>query len=109
MLDDGNGQPLHTGAWCALDPKGRNVSRSAIPILNADPKPRERRKSYNRRPDNSRLLSTQQASAYLGISPNTLRKYVADGGLKAYRLGEKLLKYDPADLNEFLQSKVENA
>ena len=46
-----------------------------------------------------RLLSTAQAAAYLGVSPNTVRNYIARGLLSAHRVGPKLLKFDPADLD----------
>jgi excisionase family DNA binding protein len=108
MLDPETDNPCAPGRGACSNRKGeREMSRS--PILEAIPGPCERQTSYNRRPANSRLLSTQQASAYLGVSPNTLRKYVGEGELKAYRLGDKLLKYDPVDLDKFLQGKAENA
>ncbi|MFV8277681.1 helix-turn-helix domain-containing protein [Mycobacteroides abscessus] len=50
-----------------------------------------------------RLLSTNQAAEYLGVSPNTIRKYSAAGKIKAFRVGVKLIKYDPADLDAFSQ------
>ena len=50
-----------------------------------------------------RLLSTAQAAAYLGVSQNTIRKYRDDGKIRAYYVGEKLVKYDPQDLNRFLR------
>ncbi|WP_394334229.1 helix-turn-helix domain-containing protein [Mycobacteroides abscessus] len=50
-----------------------------------------------------RLLSTSQAAEYLGVSPNTIRKYSAAGKIRAFRVGVKLIKYDPADLDAFSQ------
>lgn len=50
-----------------------------------------------------RLLSTTQAAAYLGVSPNTIRKYRDDGKIRAFLVGEKLVKYDPQDLDRFLR------
>jgi excisionase family DNA binding protein len=50
-----------------------------------------------------RLLSTEQAAAYLGVTRNTLRKYRKQGRIRSFRVGDKLIKYDPADLNEFLR------
>ncbi|QLL06664.1 helix-turn-helix domain-containing protein [Mycobacterium vicinigordonae] len=46
-----------------------------------------------------RLLSTVQAADYLGVSTNTIRNYIARGWLTAHRIGPKLLKFDPADLD----------
>jgi excisionase family DNA binding protein len=53
-----------------------------------------------RRPG-SRLLSTKQAAEYLGVSQNTIRKYRDEGKIRAVRVGEKLVKYDPEDLDRF--------
>jgi excisionase family DNA binding protein len=37
------------------------------------------------------LISTAQAARRLGVSPNTVRNYVANGQLTAIRVGPKLL------------------
>ncbi|WP_082279379.1 helix-turn-helix domain-containing protein [Mycobacterium colombiense] len=50
-----------------------------------------------------RLLSTVQAADYLGVSTNTIRNYIARGWLTAQRIGPKLLKFDPADLDRVAQ------
>ena len=63
------------------------MSRFTNPIQNPHP-PRQ-------------LLSTPQAAAYLGVSVNTIRKYLAEGKIRARRVGVKLIKFDPADLDEF--------
>ena len=47
------------------------------------------------------LLSSIEAAAYLNVSVNTLRKYVAAGDITARRVGPRLLKYDPAELEAF--------
>ena len=38
---------------------------------------------------------------------NTVRKYMAEGKIVAYRVGKKLIKFDTADLNDFLK-KMDN-
>ena len=45
-----------------------------------------------------RLLSTRQAAEYLGVSANTIRKYRDEGKIRAYYVGEKLVKYSREDL-----------
>lgn len=50
-----------------------------------------------------RLLSTAQAADYLGVSPNTIRKYRDEGKIPAFLVGERLVKYDPKDLDCFLR------
>ncbi|WP_201368402.1 helix-turn-helix domain-containing protein [Mycobacterium intracellulare] len=53
------------------------------------------------------LLSTTQVAQKLGVSPNTVRNYVAQGLLTAHKVGPKLLKFDPAEL-ERIAYKVDN-
>jgi excisionase family DNA binding protein len=48
------------------------------------------------------LLSTAEACAYLRIGKTTLRQYIADGRIHPIRLGPKLLRFDPADLDALL-------
>lgn len=54
------------------------------------------------------LLSTAEASKLLGISPNTLRSYVASGFITCRRIGPKLLKFDADEVARFAQ-RVSNA
>ena len=51
----------------------------------------------------SELKTTAQACAYLGVSRTTLRQYIADGLLHPIRLGPKLLRFDPRDLDGALR------
>jgi excisionase family DNA binding protein len=52
------------------------------------------------------LISTAEAARRLGVSPNTVRNYVA-GRLTAYRIGPRLLKFDPDEVDS-LREAVEN-
>jgi excisionase family DNA binding protein len=55
-------------------------------------------------------MSSKMAAEYLGISQNTIRKFVADGKLPAFLIGDKLVKFDPADLDKYLAShRVDNS
>jgi excisionase family DNA binding protein len=49
--------------------------------------------------DSGQLVSTTKAAKRLGISPNTLRKYVAAGLISAVRVGPKLLRFDPVEVH----------
>lgn len=54
----------------------------------------------------SRLWSIQETSEYLSVPVNTLYQWRATGdGPKAYKLG-KHLRYDPADIRAWLETKV---
>jgi excisionase family DNA binding protein len=55
-------------------------------------------------------VSSKTAAECLGISPNTIRKFVAEGKLPAFRVGDKLVKFDPKDLDKYLDSRrVDNS
>jgi excisionase family DNA binding protein len=51
----------------------------------------------------SELLTTPEACAYLRIGKTTLFQYVADGLLHPKRLGPKMLRWDPAELDTLLR------
>lgn len=45
-----------------------------------------------------RLRDITEAADYLGVNPRTIRRYLADGRLTAYRVGDKLLRVDMAEV-----------
>lgn len=51
-----------------------------------------------------RYLSTVEAAKYIGVSKNTLRKYVAKGLVPAHKFGERLWKFDPAELDDAVKA-----
>ena len=51
------------------------------------------------------LVSSKTAAERLGVSQNTIRKFVAEGKLPAYHIGDKLIRFDPKDLDDFLASR----
>jgi excisionase family DNA binding protein len=53
-----------------------------------------------------KMLSVKEAADYLGVSPNTIRNYMARKILPWNRTGPKLIKFDPADLDSFKQRHV---
>lgn len=50
-----------------------------------------------------RMESLAQAAERLGVSVTTLRRRVADGQLRAYRIGPRLLRVDAADVDAMLR------
>lgn len=49
---------------------------------------------------NSRqIFNVVAAAAYLGVHPNTIRRYVNDGYLPAFRLGVKHIRIHRRDLD----------
>lgn len=52
-----------------------------------------------------RWLSQNEAADYLGVSPRTIRNYIARGFLPASRIkGSRLARIDAADLEAMLRS-----
>ena len=49
------------------------------------------------------LFSVQEAAEFLGVSESTIRRYISDGRLLAYRLGdERLIRIKRPDLDKLL-------
>lgn len=48
------------------------------------------------------LLKTEQVAAILGLSPVTIRKWQAHQGLKAVRIGTRLVRFRWGDVVDFL-------
>jgi excisionase family DNA binding protein len=46
-----------------------------------------------------KLIAVSAAAAYADCSTRTIRRWIADGRLRAYRTGPKLVKVDQADLD----------
>jgi excisionase family DNA binding protein len=53
------------------------------------------------KPQSARHISTKEAAEYLGISEKFLRKAVKEKKLRAYRMGERIYRFDPADLDAY--------
>lgn len=48
-------------------------------------------------------MSIAQAADYLGVTPRTIRSYIAKGRLPAYRLNARLIRIDRDDLDALLK------
>ena len=58
------------------------------------------RKSGNRQ--HPELIGLPAAAARCNVSSRTVRRWIADGHLKAVRVGPRLLKVDTADLDALM-------
>jgi excisionase family DNA binding protein len=47
------------------------------------------------------LISTTRAATRLGVTPNTIRKFIMAGKLKGYQVG-RLVKLDANDVENFI-------
>lgn len=50
-----------------------------------------------------RFVSLEEAAEYLGLSPRTIRRFIAAGRLTAYRAGPRLLRIELAELDNMLE------
>ena len=50
-----------------------------------------------------RLESIPHAADYLGVSPKTIRRYIAAGRLTGYRAGPRLIRVDLNELDAMLR------
>ena len=51
-----------------------------------------------------KLVSTTAGAAYADVSTRTIYRWIADGHLRAYRVGPRLLKIDLMDLERLVRS-----
>lgn len=51
-------------------------------------------------PGVSPYWSIQEAADYLGINRETVRRYIAAGKLRAHRIGPRLVRIDPRDVEK---------
>ena len=51
-----------------------------------------------------RLYTSDEVASLLQVDPESVRRYVRSGKLKAVKLGGKFIRIDKADLNNFLES-----
>lgn len=49
-------------------------------------------------PEPGRLVTTRHAAEVCGVHVNTIRKWIAEGRLRAYRVGPQQMRVDRDDL-----------
>ena len=54
------------------------------------------------------LGGQRQAAARYGLSDRTLRRYLAEGRISAHRIGPRVLRFDPAELEAQLTGACVN-
>ena len=52
------------------------------------------------------LLNYDEAAEYLGLSPFTVHRYVSQGFIRYQKLGLKLVRFRPEDLDRFIQARI---
>jgi excisionase family DNA binding protein len=50
-----------------------------------------------------RYISQAEAAAYLGVTPRTIRQMIADGRLRAYRSGARLVRLRVDEIDSAMQ------
>jgi len=64
----------------------------------AAPARRAQLASHNPPPVARRYCNVDEAAAYFGVGPRTIRKWLTEGRLTAYRVGGHLLRLDWAEV-----------
>lgn len=54
----------------------------------------------------TRYLSLQDVANELGVSDRTVRRYIADGKLSAFRPSQRTIRIDPAELDRFISTSA---
>lgn len=49
-----------------------------------------------------KFLSIEATAEALDVSTRTVRRWIAEGQLPAYRLGDRLVRIDPADVDQMM-------
>ena len=75
--------------------------------MNGDRAPKRLRVPTASATGKRQLVSIQQAAEYLGVCPRTIRRYIAESRLSAYRAGPRLIRVDQADLDSMLSPNWE--
>lgn len=53
--------------------------------------------------ERKRLVDIAEAADHLDVSTRTIRRYIADGRLRGYRVGARLIKVDVGDLDALIR------
>ena len=51
------------------------------------------------------LITIKQAAELLGVHPNTIRNWIADGRLQVERIGTRIIRIDKNQLNKLFTRK----
>jgi excisionase family DNA binding protein len=71
-------------------PQGRRPNRAA-------------RRHPERAEQSAPNMTIPEAATYLGVRVNTVRVMIADGRLKAYRLGDRIIRLRKSEIDAALQ------
>jgi len=50
------------------------------------------------------LVDVRQAAERINVSPKTIRKWIRNGTLRAYRVGPSMIRLDTADIDSLVQA-----
>jgi hypothetical protein len=54
----------------------------------------------------AQIYTVQEAADYLGVSTKTIYKWIAEGSLKAHKIGKRMLRIDELDLYNFIRPVI---
>jgi excisionase family DNA binding protein len=78
------------------------MSRKSLPIKGTNPKFGDRTMAQHKE-----VMNVKEASQYLGISPDTLYKYVSMDRIPAFKLGNRW-RFKKTILDEWMELKSKN-
>jgi excisionase family DNA binding protein len=64
--------------------------------------------AVNGKPVGRRYARINDAAAYLDCNPITIRQMIADGKIRAYRSGQRLVRVDLNELDAMMAGETEN-
>ena len=55
-----------------------------------------------------KLWTTREVAGYLDVAPATVLRRWRDGSLPGYRISSNALRFDPAEVRQWLEARREN-
>lgn len=54
---------------------------------------------------NDNYINIDEAAAYLGVKPSTVRSWIKKKGMPSHRIGGKLLKFKKSEIDEWVNNE----
>ena len=74
----------------------------ALLLAMSAPAPNRQTRRHPPNANHRAYVGIPEAATYLDVTPKTIRRYIAEGKLPAYRLGDRVVRIKVADLDAAL-------
>jgi excisionase family DNA binding protein len=74
----------------------------ALLLAMSAPAPNRQTRRHPPKANHRAYVGIPEAATYLDVTPKTIRRYIAEGRLPAYRLGDRVVRIKVADLDAAL-------